>query len=150
MPDIAFYHLTRSPLEAVLPRLLEKAYAGGYRIVVRSSDAAQLKKLDQLLWTYDTGSFLPHALDASGNSELQPILLTPSQNVPNGATVLVLIDGQVPDDVARFERVLYLFDAGDEAAMATARRNWVQLKDREDIGRSYWQQDEGGGWKRMQ
>ena len=35
MAEVGFYHLTRSPLEEALPRLLEKAYATGQRALVR-------------------------------------------------------------------------------------------------------------------
>lgn len=150
MTEVAFYHLTKRPLDVVLPRLLEKATAKGHRIVIRSSDAARLKQLDQQLWTYDEGSFLPHALDTSDYREQQPILLTSSQEVPNGADVLVLIDGVLPDDLERFARVLYLFEEADSAALAAARSNWTGLKHRQGLTRSYWQQDDRGGWKKVQ
>ncbi len=61
--EVGFYHLTRQPLDAVLPRLLEKAHAAGHRILVHCADAAQVKALDQHLWTYDDRSFLPHGVD---------------------------------------------------------------------------------------
>ena len=38
LTEVGFYHLTRSTLEEALPRLLEKAYAGGSRVVVRVGD----------------------------------------------------------------------------------------------------------------
>ncbi len=34
MTEIGFYHLRASPLDRALPQLLEKAYAGGHRVVV--------------------------------------------------------------------------------------------------------------------
>ena len=41
--DVGFYQLAATkPLDAVLPKLLEKAVAAGHRVVVRSGDAAQL------------------------------------------------------------------------------------------------------------
>ena len=150
MTEVAFYHLTKRPLDAVLPRLLEKATAKGHRIIIRSADSARLKQLDQQLWTYDEGSFLPHALDTADCKEQQPILLTSSQEVPNGADVLVLIDGTLPDDLDRFSRVLYLFEEADSSALAAARSNWTGLKQRQGLTRSYWQQDDRGGWKKAQ
>ena len=35
LTEVGFYHLTRSTLEEALPRLLEKAYAAGNRVLVR-------------------------------------------------------------------------------------------------------------------
>ena len=148
MPEIGFYHLTQSPLDAVLPRPLEKAYGQGHRIVVRADDATLLKELDALLWTYDEASFLPHGLASDEHAASQPILLTTAPDAPNGADVLVMIGGDLPDDIDRFARTLYLFEDSDAAVLAAARRQWTALKGRENLTRSYWQQDERGRWKK--
>ena len=59
--DIRFYHLQNQPAELALPALLNKALqAGG--IAVRVPDARMAAQLDDHLWTYDAGSFLPHGL----------------------------------------------------------------------------------------
>jgi hypothetical protein len=43
MTDLAFYHLQKSPLEVVLPKLLEKTLAAGKRaiVLVSSTDRAE-------------------------------------------------------------------------------------------------------------
>jgi DNA polymerase-3 subunit chi len=148
--EVGFYHLTRRPLDAVLPRLLEKVLEAGHRVVLRSGDRARLEALDALLWTYDEGSFLPHALDPASVAAEQPVLLTSGEGAPNGATVLALIDGALPDDIAGFERVLYLFEADDPERLALARGQWSALKDRDGVTRTYWQQNERGRWERKQ
>ncbi len=73
--DVNFYQLASKPLDAVLPRLLEKAVAAGFRTVIRATDPALLARLDGALWTYDAASFLPHAVDGPFAAE-QPVLLT--------------------------------------------------------------------------
>ena len=73
-----FYHLTRRPLEATLPTLLEKARGAGWRIAVRGVDAARMDWLDQKLWLGPEEGFLPHGLAGGDHDAHQPILLTTS------------------------------------------------------------------------
>ena len=46
--DLWFYHLERSSLDEVLPELLEKTLARGWRALVRSPDAKRREAIDQL------------------------------------------------------------------------------------------------------
>jgi DNA polymerase III subunit chi len=143
--DVAFYHLQRSPLEAVLPTLLEKTLAAGKRAVVVAGSEARVEALAGLLWTYDPASWLPHGSARDGFPEAQPIWLTAGSDAPNGATFLFLTDGSDVDDVAAYERCFDLFDGNDPAAVAAARERWTA---RRDAGHAvtYWQQGEHGGW----
>ena len=93
MAEIGFYHLIATPLERALPRLLERARAQGHRIVVRAASEARARDLDALLWRYDEASFLAHGTARDGNPRAQPIWLTDRDENPNGATMLVLVDG---------------------------------------------------------
>ena len=56
--------------------------------------------------------------------------------------------GGCPGDLTPYKRVLYLFDGGDEEALALARRHWKALKGRDDITPVYWQESERGGWQK--
>jgi DNA polymerase-3 subunit chi len=145
MTEVGFYHLTRSTLEAALPRLLEKAYASGRKVVVRVGDPERLEPLNRALWTYANASFLPHGTKADGQPERQPIYLTAEQDNPNGAALLVLVAGAEAPDLAAFARCLDLFDGKDELALAHARERWRQAL-AQGHKLVYWQQNEQGGW----
>lgn len=147
MTDVNFYQLASRPLDAVLPRLLDKALAAGFRTVIRSADAALLARLDAALWTYDPASFLPHAVDGSFAAD-QPILLTAEPDETNAADLIAVVDGVLPGELSRYKRALYLFDGGDDAALARARSHWRALKDRDDVAPVYWREDEAGRWER--
>lgn len=146
MTDVAFYHLQRSPLEAVLPKLLEKTLQAGKRAVVMAGSDARVEALTGLLWTYDAASWLPHGSARDGHPEHQPIWLTARDEAPNGATFLFLADGADTDTLAAFERCFDLFDGNDADAVAAARRRWTA---RRDAGHAvtYWQQGGRGGWE---
>lgn len=147
MTEVGFYHLTRSTLEQALPRLLEKAYAAGNRLLVRASDPEWLELLNRTLWTYGKESFLPHGTKADGFADQQPIYLTVGTENPNAATILVLVDGADAPDLASFARCLELFDGGDPDAVDRARRRWHEVLEQ---GHStvYWQETERGGWNK--
>jgi len=147
MSEIWFYQLNRQTLETALPALIEKALAAGKRAVVMLGSEERVEALDNLLWTYDERSFLPHGSARDGFAAAQPVWLTESDENPNAAQILVLADGAHSARVAEFERCLELFDGNDPAAVAAARRRW---KDYSAAGHevAYWQQDERGKWER--
>ena len=147
MTEVGFYQLASKPLDAVLPRLLDKAVAAGFRAVVRSPDADLLARLDAALWSYDAASFLPHAIDGP-DAARQPVLLTAGDDALNAATLAAVIDGRLPGDLSAYARVLYLFDGGDADALALARRHWKALKDRDDVTPVYWREGDGGAWEK--
>jgi DNA polymerase III subunit chi len=144
---IDFYHLTRDPLEIGVAKLLAVVYAKGNRTLVRAASKTMVDKLDVALWTFEKDSFLPHGTTRNGQADLQPILLTTDAVETNGANVLMLLENVLPEDVSGFERVLYMFEGRDEAALSQARAHWVQLKaDGKPL--TYWQQSDSGGWKK--
>jgi DNA polymerase-3 subunit chi len=146
LADIGFYHLLSMPLERALPRLLERARASGYPVVVRCGSAERVAQLDTVLWTYEEASFLAHGSARDGAAARQPIWLTERDENPNRATMLVLVDGTEAGDLASFARCADLFDGNDDNAVAAARERWRRAR---AAGHelTYWQQT-GTGWER--
>lgn len=146
MAEIGFYHLLATTLERALPRLLERGRGAGHRIVLRAGSPERVEHLNALLWTYGDSSFLPHGSARDGNAEQQPIWLTAGQEVPNGASMLVLVDGVAAADLDGFARVVDLFDGNDESAVGAARERWRQAR---AAGHTltYWQQT-ASGWEK--
>ncbi|MFZ1427422.1 MAG: DNA polymerase III subunit chi [Geminicoccaceae bacterium] len=147
MTEVGFYHLTRSTVDRALPRLLEKAYAAGQRVLVRGSDPERLELLNRTLWTYGKDSFLPHGAKSDGFAEQQPIYLTTGAENPNEAVILVLVDGAEAPDLARYSRCLELFDGGNPDAVDAARKRWRDALG-EGHGVVYWQETDRGGWSK--
>lgn len=146
--EIQFYHLLSTPLPRALPKLMEKALGAGMRCVVRVADETQLRALDDALWSYDPGSFLPHGTMHEPQPERQPVYLTTRTENPNGAQVLVMTAGQQPEDRDAYARLLDLFDGHDETALQAARERWKAYKD-EGYRLRYVRQQPGGGWQTM-
>lgn len=145
MAAIHFYHLTSTPLERALPKLLEKSYAGGFRTVVLAEEA-RVERLNELLWTYDQDSFLPHGSARGGNAELQPILLTAALPTEVGAKeILFITNGVLAENPAPYDRVIDMFDGGNDASLTSARARWKHYKD-SGCELCYYQQTSSGNW----
>lgn len=147
MAEVLFYHLERQTLEEVLPTLLEKTLARGWRAAVQVSEPATRDHLDRHLWVYRKDSFLPHGAVNDDNAARQPIWLTVGDDNPNGARVRFLAERARPSDVSVYDRVVILFCADDEEAVADARALWKPLK---AAGHdcTYWQQSASGKWEK--
>ncbi len=144
-PEFWFYHLERQPLQTVLPVLVEKTLARGWRAVLRFSTPERLETMDTALWTYSDESFLPHGSARAGHADRQPVILTLDDANPNGAAVLFLLEAAEEREPERFSRVIRLFDGADEEAKALARTEWKRAR-AAGFDVSYWRQDASGAW----
>ena len=146
--EVWFYHLERTGLDQALPELLQKTLARGWRALVRSPDADRIEHLDGWLWSFRDDSFLPHGLESESDAPRQPVLLATGAANPNAANALFLLDDAEPGALEGFERCLILFDGRDEAAVASARRRWTELKG-QGLPVSYWRQSGEGRWEKQ-
>jgi DNA polymerase-3 subunit chi len=144
--DVFFYHLEHQPLDRVLPSLLEKTLARGWRAVVQVGNEERLEAIDHMLWTYTDDSFLPHGTARIGHSSDQPVYLTTTDETPNGAGVRFLVDGAEAREFAGAERFVYVFDGNDADAVALARSQWKAAK-AAGCAVTYWQQSQSGRWE---
>ncbi len=150
MAEYGFYHLTRTPLDQALPKLLGRVLGSGGRAMVLFASQERLEAVDAALWTCPDPDWLPHGSARCGHPEYQPIWLTtedaPAEGAPNGARFLVLLEGVESARLDRFDRVLDLFDGADPEAVAAARRRWKAAK-AAGHALTYWQQG-AKGWEK--
>lgn len=142
MGTAVFYHLTRSGVEETLSTILPRALAAGWRVMLRSPDAARLDRLDARLWLEPEDGFLPHGREGGEQDAAQPVLLGQGAAV-NGAKGVALLDGATPlpgEEV--LERLWILFDGSDEAAVQAARGLWTRLTGA-GMAAQYWSEDTG-------
>lgn len=115
MPQVDFY-VTAAPEAAerlrLACRITEKAFLAGHRVLVWDTDAEELARFDDLLWTFADRSFVPHerAPGAAGDADAAPVLLAndPAQ-VPQGAPppdVVVNLDAALPPFAREAARIV--------------------------------------------
>jgi len=144
VPEIGFYHLTRTALPEALARLLDRTLQAGQRALVLCPDATRMKALDTALWAEP--AWLPHGTSSDGDADLQPIWLSIEPEPANGARFLFLVDGADTDRRDDFDRVFDLFDGNDEAKVAAARDRWRAARDGGHV-LTYWKQGPRG-WEK--
>jgi DNA polymerase-3 subunit chi len=149
--EVWFYHLTHQPLERALPLLLERSAQRGWKAVVQATSDERVQALDDLLWTWSDESFLAHGTRRDDDADMQQVYLTTGAENPNGAVVRFFVESAAIapalEENDQYERVILMFDGGDEEELAGARGQWRDLKAQ---GRAlcYWQQNESGGWEK--
>jgi len=151
MTETLFYHLERRALEDVLPGLIERTLERGWRAAIRCESAERVDAIDNLLWTYDDASFLPHAQAGDGNPARQPVLITVEDAIPNAANVLFLVGGAVPPAWERtgdLTRIVLMFDGRDPDMLGRARASW---KDAKAAGHdvTYWKESPSGKFEKQ-
>ena len=153
MTETLFYHLERRTLEEILPGLVEKSLARGWRAVVKTDSSERSDALDNVLWTYDDQSFLAHAQSGDGEAARQPVLITVEDENPNAAQILFCVGGAQPSDwraadLSSLTRVVMVFDGRDASMLDRARAAWKSAKEAgHDV--TYWKESASGKFEKQ-
>ncbi len=110
-------------------KLAEKAYLSSQSVLVWHTDPAELKVFDEMLWTFNDGSFVPHeALTATPTPEDAPIML--SAGLPPSANVDIIINlaPGLPPCLAQTRRVAEIID-GDDARRRAGRARFKAYRE---------------------
>ena len=133
VPQVDFYPLgatdRRSRLVAAC-RLAEKAYEQGFKVAVRTASPAETAEVDDLLWTYADGSFVPHTVypaDAD-TVALTPVLIGSTALPDSHRDVLVNLAPDAPADFSAYARVCDVV-GGDDDGKKAGRHRWRVYRD---------------------
>jgi DNA polymerase-3 subunit chi len=148
MAEVLLYHLDRQPLERVLPVLIDRTLARGWRAVVQAGSEERVEAISTALWTAGEETFLSHGTARDGNADLQPVWITTASDNPNGARVRFMVDGEFASDFAGLDRVVFMFDGRDEEARERAKQVWQDARTKGHDA-TYWQQDGAGRWQKQ-
>lgn len=149
--ELLFYRLSRSPLEAALPALLDKARARELRAIVRVGADARVRSLSDAIWRWRDDAFLAHGAPGEPSPERQPIYLTSGLETPNRPDVAFYVDRAEPDpealgaDPAGLSRACLLFAEQDAEALAAARSLWTRTV-AAALPAAFWAEEPGRGW----
>jgi DNA polymerase-3 subunit chi len=109
-------------------RLVEKAYRLGHRVYVHAASHQQAQRLDDLLWTFRAGSFVPHAQGGQSSGRDHPVLIGDDTNAAQGADLLVNLSSSVPSFYSAFRRVIEVVGE-EETERTTARERFRFYRD---------------------
>jgi DNA polymerase III subunit chi len=97
-------------------RLTEKAYLRDMRVVIVNDTLADAQALDDLLWTFNERSFIPHkiCLDEQSLDPATKVHLTVDSNTVADGDLLVNLTARMPAYFERYARVAEIIDADEE------------------------------------
>jgi DNA polymerase-3 subunit chi len=122
MPEVSFYLLpSLSPQERnqFACRLIEKAYRNKQFCYVYTDTEQQAQQLDNQLWTYRPGSFIPHQIFDSNPPDFEQTILIGTQQAPDKwQKIIVNLSSHYPNNLTQTERILEILDNSETIKQA--------------------------------
>lgn len=110
-------------------RLAEKAYQLGHHVFIYADKAEQVQQLDDMLWTFRAGSFLPHTNSDAEDVAAYPVVIGTQHRDEAAHDVMINLAENIPDCFSRFERVAEVVSGIEEERQA-ARNRFKFYRDR--------------------
>ncbi len=109
-------------------RLTEKAYGLENKVYAHTANPRDAKRMDELLWTFRQGSFIPHQLLTETSERRAPVSVgTGNQHEPDG-DLLINLDDAPPGFANGFDRVAEII-AGDEVSLQAGRERFKYYRE---------------------
>jgi DNA polymerase-3 subunit chi len=105
-------------------RLVRKARAAKFQVVLYGADSDQLAAIDEALWTFSDLDFIPHVLAENSLAPQTPVLLVADDSIdlPHHQ-ILINLSNRTPAGFARFERMFEIVSS-DEADKLAGRERY--------------------------
>jgi DNA polymerase-3 subunit chi len=108
-------------------RLAEKAYRLKNTVHIRTTDNGLAKKLDELLWTFRDGSFVPHEIAQAGAPREAPVSIGAGDE-KDASDLMINLDDAVPPDIGAFARIAEIVSS-DEDSKQRSRKRFSEYRD---------------------
>jgi DNA polymerase-3 subunit chi len=118
--QVDFYILDSDSDDARLKlacKIVDKATQLDHHVFVHATSEQEARQIDELLWTFSQGSFIPHRIMREELTEppLEPVLIGVNQPPgPGRWDVLINLATHVPEFFSRYERVAEVVDGNAE------------------------------------
>lgn len=130
MGRVDFYLLSqegKASRQVFACRLAEKAWRMENTVHILTHDTDDARRMDDLLWTFRDGSFVPHEIDGAQASSPVVIGINPAGD-GRGADLLINLTDEFPAMSAAFPRVAEIVTSDDETTRR-GRRLYAQYRD---------------------
>jgi len=110
-------------------RLAEKAYRLDNTVHIHAGDQSDAQRLDDLLWTFRDGSFVPHHLIAKSGADVQsPVSIGCENDLTEPRDLLINLGDDIPPFAETFPRVAELVTS-DEECKQLSRKRFAEYRD---------------------
>ncbi len=128
-PKVDFYILASEQVEQRLimaAKIAEKAVAKQHQVFILAENERQAHTLDDLLWTFNEQSFLPHALIDETDGAV-PVLIGYDTALPQSPDVLINLSNAPAKNFNAYQRVIEIVLA-DDNSKAQCREHYRQYR----------------------
>lgn len=132
MTRVDFYispNPTPTARQTLACRIAEKAYLKQHQVYLLAPSADAAAQLDNLLWIFRAGSFIPHCQLADPLAMASPVVIGHAEPPPDRSDVLINLCDEVPGFFSRFSRVAEII-SGDEATRQKGRERFKYYRER--------------------
>ena len=131
MAEVSFYILSSALLQErylFACKLIEKAYRNGQFCYILTDSDEQSQLLDDLLWTFRAGSFIPHEIYTGQAPSTDKVILIGSVKAPEHSQGLLFnLSSKYPEEISKTKRILEILD-NCEVTKAAARNRYRQYQ----------------------
>ncbi len=133
MARVDFYVLERTDERSrhtLACKLAEKAYRLDNTVYIHAKSRADAERLDELLWTFRDGSFVPHGLDGTNDyAAASPVLIGSESDGIDSRDLLINLCDEIPVFAEDFPRVAELVTS-DENCRILSRKRFAEYRDK--------------------
>ncbi|PVZ65454.1 DNA polymerase III subunit chi [Pelagibaculum spongiae] len=131
MTEITFYLLAQDNQQARMQyacRIAEKAVQQGKRVYLHTQSEQQAREMDDLLWSFKPGSFVPHERYISHDPQ-SPVVIGCVERPETQADILINLSTNLPLFFSQFQRNIEIIPEDNEIR-PKLRQNWKFYQDR--------------------
>lgn len=125
MTQVDFYLLdsTEAQGQRAICQLISQLYQAKQRVYVHCASLSEAQFYDELLWTFEEDSFIPHHLVDEGLIPPPPIQLGHTLQTPTITEVLFNLSNEIPAFYQQFKRILEVVP-GDTEQRELSRQHY--------------------------
>jgi len=130
MPRVDFYVLPEnSSTERFACTIANKAWQQGHTVYVETATREDAGVIDDLLWTFNDISFLPHVVLDTAGTPVERVVIGWHNGPPANYDVLINLTMDIPAAAERFARIVEIV-AGDNRQKDQARKRYKSYRER--------------------
>jgi DNA polymerase-3 subunit chi len=120
--EVSFYILTSlSQQDRIIfaCKLIEKIYRKKQFCYVHTESQQLSQQLDNQLWTFRAGSFIPHQILENETPDFENTILIGTQSAPRKwQKTIVNLSSEIPDNLTHIDRILEILDNNEDIKQA--------------------------------
>lgn len=145
MTEIFFYKLKNLSIELFLISLIEKSISKNWNSLVLLDNIERMEEINDLMWTFNDTSFIPHGSQSDLNPDKHKVYLTCNEENLNNSNIIFSIDGIIINQPDNWKRCIYIFNEQNLKVTDELESYKREIEDL-NFGLKSFEQDNNGKW----